>query len=295
MTEKQKQISIIGGTSFLIILALVLLFFTMVNPHIQAANQAGQQLEEEEEHQVRLEQQLQEKAAENAEQPESTTDQQRRLPVVRLTDQFILDLSMAEELADIRIMDLQMSYDHPVYQYETVEVTPSEDIPDSGTTVNEVREEDEDEPNDPDEMNEEDMNEQDVSETDEEIELEETEAASDLEERQAESDEERTRGALQQEQMEGLSKQTATIELKVNNFSSLGRFLIELDSLQRFVNIESILFLGEEEDRIFDGQTDIFYEVQVSSFYYPELEHLEFEAPVVDYPDDGENTSPFLN
>lgn len=294
MTEKRKQTIAAAGTSLLIILTLVILFFTMVYPHIQAANSAAQQLEEEEAHIAQLEDQLQEEAAENAAQPERTTEQQEQLPVVRLTDQFLLDLSMAEELADIRIMDLEMSYDHPVFSYETVEIRPSSETEEESSAVEDVREEENEEASG-EEADEEEMNEQDVAESEENIELEETEAASDLEERQAEADEDRTPGAVQGEELEGVRKQTATIELKVNNFNSLGSFLVELDRLERFVNIESVLFLGEEEDRIFDGETDIFYEVQVSSFYYPALEHLEFEAPVVDYPDEGENASPFLD
>lgn len=297
MREKQKQILLVGGTSFLILAVLVILFFQLVMPHIQAQEEAGQQLEEEKIYIGQMERQVQAEQEEAEAHPETSTEQQRRLPVVRLTDQFLLDLSMAEELSGARILDLDMTYEHPVYRYETVDITPLEDLPEDGEDIDEVREEEEalDQENENDSVTEEPANEANTDGNNNEDNNEEIATSSDLEERDAETDGEPQAGALQGEAIEGMRKQTAVIELEVNNYASLYLFLEELDGLLRYVNIESVLFLGEEEDRIFDGETDIFFEVHVSSFYYPELEELEFEAPIADYPQDEINTEPFLN
>lgn len=302
MRGKQKQILLIGGTSFLILTVLVILFFQLVTPHIDARVEAEQQLEQEEVLIAQLERQVREEQEEAAAHPETSTEQQRRLPVVRMTDQFLLDLSMAEELSGTRILDIEMTYDHPVYRYETIDILPQAEMPEEESDAGDVREEEEETEQEVEVEAEAEVDEENGTNVEVDVETEapadsEEEIPSNNEEERTEAAEtgERTAGALQAEVIEGMRKQTATVELNVNNYAALSLFLEELDGLRREVNVESVLFMGEEEDRIFDGETDIFYEVQVSSFYYPDLEELEHETPVADYPEEESSTSPFLD
>ncbi|PRO64897.1 hypothetical protein [Alkalicoccus urumqiensis] len=279
MTFAAKQKLLTFGVLLLVVLSLTAVYFNTVHPEWTGAADAEEAAETEDAYIQELEGQLRE-AEEEASGMASTTDLQRRLPVVRQTDQFLMDISMAEELADIRIMDIYMDYDQPVYAYETVEVGPSTGAEDQGESIDDVRREEIEE-------------DEELTATDDDVELEDVDLESDLEDREVETDETLPDGAVQEEPLNGVRKQTAVIELKVNTYEHLERFLAELDALERYTNIESILFLGQDEDRIFDGQSDIFFEVQVSSFYYPAREDLEPEAPVRDYPETPDRESPF--
>jgi type IV pilus assembly protein PilO len=284
MTTKKKQTVILTAAAVLILAALLLIFFTVVQPRMTAQETVETNLAEEEERIALLEEETAEAAAEAAEEEETSTERQERLPVIRQTDQFLLDIGMAEEIAGVRIRDIQMEYDQPVYTYEVVNVTSgepmaSEDEAETGVEVETPEAENEDPAEDP----------------------VDTEAAEPAEEREIDPLD-MPAGALQDEPISGVQKQTAIVELHTNSYESLSAFLFELDSLTREVNVDSVLFLREdeeaeniEESRIFEGQTNIVYEVHVSSFYYPELDHLEHEAPLVDYPDEEDRQNPFGN
>ncbi|NJP36756.1 hypothetical protein [Alkalicoccus luteus] len=275
----------IAGISVLTV-GLALYFFLAVFPDIQDRDQAEEELAEEERYQQQLETAIREEAEARASEPEDTTELQRRLPVVRQTDRFLMDLNQAEEVAGARILSISMRYDLPVHGFETVEPPHTEDVEERTSTPADVRR------NEVEDLEEEP--EQDPEEAVEEEDVPPEEAEPDITDRQEQAEDTAGNGAVLTDELDGLLKQTATVEVRVSNYDSLAGFINELDQLVRFVNIESIVFLGASEDRIFDGASDIFLEVQVSSFYYEELEHLEHEAPVLDYPDPGEEADPFL-
>ncbi|WP_444683961.1 hypothetical protein [Alkalicoccus luteus] len=267
--------------------ALVLYFFLAVFPDIQDRDQAEADLVEEEQYQQQLETAIREEAEARASEPEDTTELQRRLPVVRQTDRFIMDLNQAEEVSDARIISISMRYDLPVQGFDTIEAPHTEDVEEQASTPADVRRSEyEDLEEEPEEDPEEAVEEEGVPPE---------EAEPDITDRQEQVDDTAGNGAVRTDELDGLLKQTATVELRVSSYDALAGFIDELDQLVRFVNIESILFLGATDDRIFDGASDIFLEVQVSSYYYEELEHLEPEAPVLDYPDPGEEAEPFLD
>ncbi|CAM3823578.1 hypothetical protein [Alkalicoccus chagannorensis] len=282
MMNKRRDKILVILSAVLVAVGLLFLYFQMIQPELDEREATEEELESETQYAAELEAQLEEEMEEAAERSDLTTEHQRRLPVVRLTDQFLLDLSMAEELSEVRIMDIDMTYDQPVYTYETTEVSDSSDPPAARTDIDDVREEEPEE-------------DEELVGTDDDVDAEDTEIESDLEDREEETADadEAERGAVQGDEIDGVRRQTALIELKVNTYDHLSGFLEEVDALVRDVNIDSILFLGQDSDRIFDGESDIFFEVEVSSYYYPELEELEPEAPIVDYPEDEDRDSPF--
>ncbi|WP_147803505.1 hypothetical protein [Alkalicoccus halolimnae] len=292
MTTKKRQTVILTTAGVLVLAALLLIFFTLVQPRMDAQETVERNLAEEEERIALLEEETAEASAEAAEEEETSTERQESLPVVRQTDQFLLDIGMAEEIAGVRIRDIQMEYDHPVYTYEVVNVTSgepltSEDDAEAGAEVETPEAENEDPAEESEEEPIEDPGDAEPAEPAEEREIDPLDMPA---------------GALQDEPVSGVQKQTAIVELHTNSYETLSAFLFELDSLTREVNVESVLFLrqdeeGEniEESRIFEGETNIVYEVHISSFYYPELDNLEHEAPLVDYPDEEERQNPFGN
>ncbi|QKS71853.1 hypothetical protein FLK61_34870 [Paenalkalicoccus suaedae] len=295
----RKHYSILAGLAVVIIIALIAVFFVQIQPAREASATLTTQVDQERELIAQLEDQVEEQTLEAATRDDRSTELQRRLPVVKQTDQFILDINRAEEVSGVRVQDMLMAYDLPVYAYETIGPALRTDIEDPASTAVDVRVDDEE-----NEENEESVNNtsESANETaDENNELTDTEEQPVVDdeaiiERQLEAGEELPRGAVQQGPIDGVLKQTATITLHVNNYESLSTFLQQLENSVRILNTESIVFLGEEEDRIFDGETNIFYEVQVSSFYYPELEEeLESEAPIIDYREQEEREQPFLN
>lgn len=178
---------------------------------------------------------------EREQQQGQTTELQYKLPVVPLTDQFLLDINRAEELANVRIVELVMNDDLPVYQAPE---TASLNIIEEDNSVEETSDE----------------------------------GVSDSEVIDAD-----------------LYKQQANIVVKVNTYDSLSRFIEELDSLIRITNVEELYFTREDrtEDIIIDGEDALFYQLVVSSYYFPAIEHLEHEAPKVEYPTMEERDQPF--
>lgn len=249
MTSYKKKLLIVGS----LLVMLILLVFIGYNSYLQPkltdiqilnANVAEQQVLIQQ-----LEEQLRDEVRENNHNVDRSTSLQKVLPVTQLTDQFLLDINKAEELANVRILDMYFKYDQPVYEWESYDQNSLE--------INQI----------------------DGSSNNGESEVEVVETMSPM---------------IQGEQVSGLMKQSATLNIKVNTYEHLARFLDELDQLERKVNIESVLFSGDEVEQVFDGVDPILFEVVVSSFYFPRAEELEQEDLIQDFAPNKDRDQPFL-
>ncbi|UCZ52093.1 hypothetical protein LGQ02_14725 [Bacillus shivajii] len=261
MTNQRKILYGSIGAVFLLLL-VAFTYFLYLSPKIDERNRAISNVSQEQELVSQLEETQREEARERQRQTGQSTDLQRRLPVVPLTDQFLLDLNRAEELANVRMMELVLTNDQPVH--EVIVMSSPERI------------------GDPD------------------GEEEETREARGLTAQLESYLEPETEGegvAWIGDVIDGLYKQQANIIVKVDTYDHLIRFLDELDSLVRLLNIEEVHFSREDmsDDMIVDGEDALFYQVIASSYYYPPLTDLEHEAPRVDYPPMEGRDQPFTD
>lgn len=94
--------------------------------------------------------------------------------------------------------------------------------------------------------------------------------------------------------VDGLHKIIASIELKASDYKQLSRFIEEIDKLPRIINIESIHFTDDTGElmTIDDKMYELFFEVQLSTYYKPTLEELKEDDPQIDYPDPANKDDP---
>ncbi|AOM82358.1 hypothetical protein [Salisediminibacterium beveridgei] len=93
--------------------------------------------------------------------------------------------------------------------------------------------------------------------------------------------------------LDGLERQVFTMEIRVNQYENLARFIHELEALDRVMNVEFIYFTGADDVRIFDGASDIFFELQASAYFYPGLDTLRDETPMPHYMPSEDREQPF--
>ncbi|WP_026690511.1 hypothetical protein [Alteribacter aurantiacus] len=269
MRETNRLLAYTAVAVLLIVGFSFLAFSSYLNPKLEARDRAVTNLHQEDQLVTQLEAERAELEKEQAARTTTSTDLQRRLPVVSLTDQFLMDINMAEEVAGVRMMNLTMDKDEPVHDMLETSSTPAT-IEHTETVV--------------------------VVEEDEELDVESGEEQDPIEE----IEEERVLvpGEWKGEPIEGMYKQTAHMDVRVDTYDHLVRFLHELDHLTRITNVESVYFSKEDTTdgrMIVDGEDHLDFHVIVSTYYYPELTDLEHEAPKGDYPPFEDRDQPFLD
>ncbi|WP_062198921.1 hypothetical protein [Massilibacterium senegalense] len=103
-TKKNIIISLL--VSFVLIVATIVIYITLVSPNKKEAEKLLQEVQQEETQIAMLEQKI--KDVEEQIKTSSTYIWQRQLPISPLADQFILMLEKAEVLSDTVILDMQL-------------------------------------------------------------------------------------------------------------------------------------------------------------------------------------------
>ncbi|MBM7098000.1 hypothetical protein JSY36_19960 [Bacillus sp. H-16] len=255
-TNRLLIYSLVAGVA--VIAFCVLAFTSFLSPKLEARDTTVMNVYQEEQMIKQLEAEKSAMIQEQAGRTVTSTELQRRLPVVPLTDQFIMDINMAEEVSGVRMMNMTMEKEETVYEMLEMSSPPAV--------------------------------EEDVEVTRDEE--EEEESVTEEDERDLVGDE--WRG----DEIEGMYKQTAAMDVRVDTYAHLVRFLDELDNLTRIAKIESVYFTREDTDderMIIDGEDHLDFHVVVSTYYYPPLSDLEHEAPKADYPSYEDRDQPFLD
>ncbi|PYZ97334.1 hypothetical protein CR205_01650 [Alteribacter lacisalsi] len=274
------------AASFVLFAVLAAAYMFYVQPKQTERETMAADIEEEEQQIAHLRVERTELQEQRDSHTSSSTPLQRELPVVSLTDQFLLDINMSEEIAGVRVMNLSMESSAPVYEVLGGGITTDSgadgDVPDPAEANIVEEETDDTDTRDP----------------------EDGDSDEPLEEGSVTKEEERdfVDGEWRGAEYDGMYKQTATMDVRVDTYDHLIRFLAELDQMTRIMNIETIYFTKDEdadsdtEDRmIIDGEDLLDFQVVVSSYYYPALADLKEEAPRADYPIYEDRDQPFLD
>ncbi|TMW71592.1 hypothetical protein [Alteribacter natronophilus] len=274
MDNTRRLLSYTAAAAGLLLIVLAAAYFLYLQPKLSEREAVMADLYEEESRIEHLEEERADKRAEREGHTASSTPLQRELPVVPLADQFLLDINRSEEISGVRVMNLTMESEAPVYEVLGSSVTPEGEIVEQETDNTDTRDPEDGDSDDP------------------------------LEDGSVTTEEERdfVGGEWRGEEREGMYKQTATMDVRVDTYDHLIRFLGELDHLTRIMNIETVYFSKDEsadeetEDRmIIDGEDLLDFQVVVSSYYYPALGELEQEAPKTDYPIYEDRDQPFID
>ncbi|WP_096435951.1 hypothetical protein [Alteribacter populi] len=264
MNHTKRRLLYTAASTVAVLLLFLVAYLFYLEPRLKEHQVLTDQKYEEEQLISQLEEEKQATIEENERRLETSTALQRKLPVIPLTDQFLLDVNMAEEVSGVRIMDLTLDKDEAVHKRLATEGTRDE-ADQTDNQENEGGAEDDG--------------------------TDENTSITIGPERDLVEDE--WRG----DQIEAMYKQTATMDVRVDTYAHLVNFLDELDRLTRVVNIEYVYFKKEEDDEermIVDGEDRLDFQVVASSYYYPPLVDLESEAPKMDYPSIDEREQPFL-
>lgn len=97
---------------------------------------------------------------------------------------------------------------------------------------------------------------------------------------------------------QGIKRVTANLSVASPNYVQLEQFLTRLEKQKRITTVQSLSFTGNPEvlnvddgDQL-DLKKEVSYQVQVSTFYAPELQELIKDLPYVKYPAPGKRTNP---
>ncbi|MFC4320953.1 hypothetical protein [Litchfieldia salsa] len=189
----------------------------------------------------------------------SSTEIQKKIPVIPLVEQLILDIEQAEAVSNSEIVNLafseaDFSLPAPVEPNQTTATTEqaeatTEEQPQNNETTTEVVEEQ-------------------VEVFDPTI-------------------------------VEGLKQVTVTIAIKSPGYYELEKFLSLIEHQTRIAKVDSLNFTGKSEVVSVaqeDIDEPLTYTVTLSTFYMPAYPELAVEAPKVNYPDPSEKKNPlFVN
>ncbi|ADH98959.1 hypothetical protein [Salisediminibacterium selenitireducens] len=228
--------------------------YTLVTgPAIDERDRLERSVEAEEAQVDALEVQLLERQREFEAGDTNTVNAQRKMPVPPLTDQVLLGLNQAQELSGAVIQDIFISTEDVVEPLHLL--TAEEDEAAGGQTAEDL-----------------------IAESEGEAPPEETDPAEE---------------AVENTALDGVHRQIFTLDVKVNAYERLAAFLNELEALDRIMNVEMIYFTGADEVQIFEGDSDIFFEVTVATYHYPGLDSLLDETPEPHYLPSPNRDQPF--
>ena len=97
---------------------------------------------------------------------------------------------------------------------------------------------------------------------------------------------------------QGMKRVTVNLSVVSPNYVQMEQFLTRLEKQERITTIQSLSFTGNPEvlnvddaDQL-NSNNEVKYQVQVSTFYAPELQELIKDLPYVKYPEPGNRTNP---
>ncbi|RDI44153.1 LysM peptidoglycan-binding domain-containing protein [Falsibacillus pallidus] len=94
---------------------------------------------------------------------------------------------------------------------------------------------------------------------------------------------------------QGINRVTINLQMEAPGFNELMDFLDSLEGMERIVSIDSVNFAGNREPRTtLDQGLPLTYNVILSIFYYPELEDLVKDLPVIDAPQPSHKVNPLV-
>lgn len=96
------------------------------------------------------------------------------------------------------------------------------------------------------------------------------------------------------EHVENVSRLLTTVEVEVEKYQDLVKFIDEIEKMERIFVIYSINFQGLDE--VIEAETEeklIALTVSFSAFYRPDLKNLEEEVPKINAPPSSQKTTPF--
>ena len=229
-------------------------YMLVTGPSIDERDRLERSVEAEEAQVEALELQLLERQREFEAGDTNTVNAQRKMPVPPLTDQVLLGLNQAQELSGAVIQDIFISSDDVVEPLQILTLE-EEGEPTGGQTAADL-----------------------IAESEGEAPPDEADPAEE---------------AVEGTALDGVHRQVFTLDVKVNAYERLAAFLHELESLERIMNVEMIYFTGADEVQIFEGDSDIFFEVTVSTYHYPGLDSLLDETPEPHYLPSPDRDQPF--
>ncbi|KHF40945.1 hypothetical protein [Halalkalibacter okhensis] len=97
--------------------------------------------------------------------------------------------------------------------------------------------------------------------------------------------------------IDGLQSVRFTLEIHADDYEGLALFIEEIDRMERLLNIDSISFIGPDEQVYVDESARPFdFRLVISAFYFPEAsEELQQEQTLIDYPNPAGKRSPLYN
>ncbi|WP_096202820.1 type 4a pilus biogenesis protein PilO [Bacillus sp. FJAT-45350] len=124
----------------------------------------------------------------------------------------------------------------------------------------------------------------------------EGETSTPVEQSEGEGGQETTQEQQVNVDIEGLKQITLNLSVRANRYQDLAQFLRELDRLPRISSIDSVSFIGHDEQIMVDDVHDsLEFNVTVSTYFYPELLELGEEGPKVDYPRPSNKDNPLYS
>lgn len=184
----------------------------------------------------------------------SSTEIQKRIPVVPLVEQIVLDLERAETLSESRVISMSYSESEFTLMDETQPVEDQEE-----TNPENIEE-----------------NDQGLTEngTDE---AKQTVVAEDVD----------------PELIDGLNQITVTLQVQSPTYPDLEKFLSVIEHQTRITRVDSLSFSGTPELTSVDQIAQpLVYEVTISTFYIPKYTELAEEAPKLTVPPPSNKDNP---
>jgi type IV pilus assembly protein PilO len=184
----------------------------------------------------------------------SSTEIQKRIPVVPLVEQIVLDLERAETLSESRV--ISMSYSESEF-----------------TLLDETQPVEDQEAANPENIEEKDQ----VS----------TDNGSDEAEQTVEVED------VDPQLIDGLNQITVTLQVQSPTYSDLEKFLSVIEHQTRITRVESLSFSGTPELTSVDQIAQpLVYDVTISTFYVPKYTELAEEAPKLTVPPPSNKDNP---
>lgn len=184
----------------------------------------------------------------------SSTEIQKRIPVVPLVEQIVLDLERAETLSESRVISMSYSESEFTFMDETQPVEEQVE-----TNPENIEEKDQ------------------VSSDNGKDEAEQTVEVEDVD----------------PQLIDGLNQITVTLQVQSSTYPDLEKFLSVIEHQTRITRVESLSFSGTPELTSVDQIAQpLVYDVTISTFYMPKYTELAEEAPKLTVPPPSNKDNP---
>lgn len=184
----------------------------------------------------------------------SSTEIQKRIPVVPLVEQIVLDLERAETLSESRVISMSYSESEFTLMDETQPVEDQE-----ATNPENIEE------------NEQGLTENGIDEVKQTVEVEDVDP----------------------QLIDGLNQITVTLQVQSPTYPDLEKFLSVIEHQTRITRVDSLSFSGTPELTSVDQIVQpLVYDVTISTFYIPKYTELAEEAPKLTVPPPSNKDNP---